>query len=545
MNNEPPQKKARVGDHGQGHTAVVSLAEIHPHTHDKLSKVDGGLETDGSDAEDSYWKSSSSEDTDYCDDDEDQSGKDLLAELQSDAEEDSFIPFPLAEAEAMRKQARSIGYKEFIKQHLQLRSNILRLMHAFDFPLVRKIVLNYLYLFVIDILMKPEDAFELPEGALWSVFANCLRRFCQVRFKLPHLNTIDDAVDLIKRSSNILVLTGAGISVSCGIPDFRSENGLYSLIADKYPDLDDPQLMFDIHYFRHNPNPFFELAKEIFPSNFRPSPTHWFIRLLERQGKLLRNYTQNIDTLESAVGLERVVHCHGSFDTATCQRCKHQVAGSEIKQDILAQQIPMCTKCVAVGNGSTKPPSTGLASTDSEQDESPEPIMKPDIVFFGENLPEKFDQQILLDRDQADLMIIMGSSLKVAPVSELVGFIPHSVPVILINREPVYHLHHSFDVQLLGYCDQIVKELCRRLGWQLTATTAHNEESESANSSSNDDDENVKPPAFIPPHIYLFEGAKFDQQKHQRALLEEGYCTSADEEEEDDSSDDERPALLE
>lgn len=355
---------------------------------------------------------------------------------------------------------------------------------------------------------------------LWALFSSGLRRFCQVRFKIPHINTIDDAVDLIKKSKNILVLTGAGISVSCGIPDFRSENGLYSQIADKYPDLDDPQLMFDIHYFRHDPRPFFELAKGIFPSNFKPSPTHHFVRLLEEMEKLLRNYTQNIDTLEKLAGIERVIHCHGSFDTATCQRCKKTVDGSGIKQDILEQRIPKCKSCKDSYYQLEKPVGGG-DENEEQQPEVPEPILKPDIVFFGENLPAQFDNQIVLDREVADLMIIIGSSLKVAPVSELVGFIPHSVPVILINREPVYHLHHSFDVQLLGYCDDIVKELCRRLEWSLLDSTA-------------------KEPAqfeFVEPHVYLFNGALFDRNKHERALIEEGYCSSNYES--DDEDDDE------
>jgi NAD-dependent deacetylase sirtuin 1 len=141
-----------------------------------------------------------------------------------------------------------------------------------------------------------------------------LRRFCSIRYKLPHHNTIDDAVDLLQTAKRIIVLTGAGISVSCGIPDFRSENGLYSIIGEKYPDFDDPQLMFDIHYFRHNPRPFFELAKEIFPSHYKPSATHRFIKLLEDRQCLLRNYTQNIDTLEKITGIKRVVHCHGKCD---------------------------------------------------------------------------------------------------------------------------------------------------------------------------------------------------------------------------------------
>lgn len=76
----------------------------------------------------------------------------------------------------------------------------------------------------------------------------------QMRDRLTQYNTVDDAVELIRKSQRILVLTGAGISVSCGIPDFRSKNGLYAQLkeAGQY-DLDDPQEMFDIHYFKQNP----------------------------------------------------------------------------------------------------------------------------------------------------------------------------------------------------------------------------------------------------------------------------------------------------
>ncbi|OBZ74072.1 NAD-dependent protein deacetylase hst1 [Grifola frondosa] len=82
-----------------------------------------------------------------------------------------------------------------------------------------------------------------------------LSRELQSREKLPMYNTIDDAINLIRSSKRILILTGAGISVSCGIPDFRSRNGLYATLQEtgEY-DLDDPQQMFDIHYFRENPS---------------------------------------------------------------------------------------------------------------------------------------------------------------------------------------------------------------------------------------------------------------------------------------------------
>jgi NAD-dependent deacetylase sirtuin 1 len=69
--------------------------------------------------------------------------------------------------------------------------------------------------------------------------------------------------------------------------------------------------MFDIHYFNDDPRPFFRFCKEIYPGQFTPSPSHYFIAALEQRGKLLRHYTQNIDTLEHTAGISRVVYCHG------------------------------------------------------------------------------------------------------------------------------------------------------------------------------------------------------------------------------------------
>lgn len=404
----------------------------------------------------------------------------------SDPEELNLPPVTADDALKMQKHAREIGSIEFIKHHLSLGTPIRKLIYAFDFDI-------------------PLSLWDADDEVLWSLFARLLRRFCMKRYKLPHINTLDDAVKLIGNSKKILVLTGAGISVSCGIPDFRSENGLYSIISEKYPDLDDPQLMFDIHYFKHNPKPFFELAKEIFPSNFSPSNTHMFIKHLEEKGTLLRNYTQNIDTLEKISEISKVVHCHGSFDQATCQVCRDKVDGNYIRDKIMASEIPYCDKCS--NNGFLK---EGLSADDEN---TPQPILKPDIVFFGENLPDEFDRLIEQDREEADLMIVIGSSLKVAPVADLVGYIPHHVPLILINREPVFHLHHSIDIHLLGYCDQIVEELSRRLGWDVPL-------------KKKSDSETPIEAQHVSPNLYLFPGASFDVDKYEKFIRNE--CTASD-----------------
>ncbi|XP_062376068.1 NAD-dependent protein deacetylase sirtuin-1 isoform X2 [Sardina pilchardus] len=280
---------------------------------------------------------------------------------------------------------------------------------------------------------------DLDDMTLWQIIINISEP--PKRKKRKDINTLDDVVRLLQESKKVLVLTGAGVSVSCGIPDFRSRDGIYARLAIDFPDLPDPQAMFDIEYFRRDPRPFFKFAKEIYPGQFQPSPCHKFIAMLDQQEKLLRNYTQNIDTLEQAAGVHRIIQCHGSFATASCLICKYKVDCEIISEDVLNQVVPRCPRC---------PPDIPLA------------IMKPDIVFFGENLPEFFHRAMKQDKDEVDLLIVIGSSLKVRPVALIPSSIPHEVPQVLINREQLPHL--NFDVELLGDCDVIVNELCHRLG---------------------------------------------------------------------------------
>ena len=102
----------------------------------------------------------------------------------------------------------------------------------------------------------------------------------------------------------IVVVTGAGISVSAGIPDFRSEKtGLYANL-DKY-DLPRPEAIFDIDYFQDKPEAFYKLSNEFLDTTkFNPTPTHYFIKMLEDMGILRYNLTQNIDNLEEKTGLD-------------------------------------------------------------------------------------------------------------------------------------------------------------------------------------------------------------------------------------------------
>ncbi|XP_077420177.1 NAD-dependent protein deacetylase sirtuin-3, mitochondrial isoform X2 [Vanacampus margaritifer] len=122
----------------------------------------------------------------------------------------------------------------------------------------------------------------------------------------------DIARDMLEQKyKRVVVMAGAGISTPSGIPDFRSPgSGLYDNLQQY--NLPYAEAIFEIAFFRHNPKPFFTLAKELYPGNYQPNPAHYFVQLLHRKGLLLRMYTQNIDGLERLAGIppEMLVEAH-------------------------------------------------------------------------------------------------------------------------------------------------------------------------------------------------------------------------------------------
>lgn len=215
-----------------------------------------------------------------------------------------------------------------------------------------------------------------------------------------------------KGFKKIVTMVGAGVSTSAGIPDFRSPStGLYHNLA-KY-NLPYPEAIFDLEYFHENPKPFFQLAKELYPGTFKPTPAHYFIKLLHDKGLLVRHYTQNIDTLDRIVGLpeEKIVEAHGTFYTNHCVSCGKEYSMEWMKEEIFAEKVPTCTVCQST--------------------------VKPDIVFFGENLPERFYQLPNQDFKECDLLIIMGTSLTVHPFAGLVEYVNDDCIRLLINRDKV------------------------------------------------------------------------------------------------------------
>ena len=195
--------------------------------------------------------------------------------------------------------------------------------------------------------------------------------------------------DLLRQSERAVVLTGAGISVPSGIPDFRSPGtGLWENV--------DPMEVAHIDAWRRDPDRFWNFYSQRFVSliDKRPNEAHIALAELERRGLVKAVITQNIDRLHRLAGSERLIEVHGSIDRSVCMECGGKVPLDRVVKLLEAGDgAPLCEACVAP--------------------------LKPDVVLFGELLPERAlseAQQLAMD---ADLMICVGSSLEVYPVAGL------------------------------------------------------------------------------------------------------------------------------
>lgn len=248
-----------------------------------------------------------------------------------------------------------------------------------------------------------------------------------------------------KKYKNIIVLVGAGISVSAGIPDFRTPGtGLYYNLQ-KY-NLPYAEAIFDIEYFQQNPKPFYTLSKELYPGNFAPTKTHYFIKLLGEEGLLLRCYTQNIDTLEDVAGIpkEKLVFAHGSFTSAHCVNCHKKHDTEYVRERIFSDEIPYCDECKG--------------------------LVKPDIVFFGERLPRRFYNLMDEDFPLCDLLIVMGTALSVQPFGSLPYMVEDDVPRVVINLTSVGDFAYDKkdnkrDVFIKDYTDEATQKLADLFGF--------------------------------------------------------------------------------
>ena len=200
---------------------------------------------------------------------------------------------------------------------------------------------------------------------------------------------------MLRESASTVVLTGAGVSVPSGIPDFRTPGtGMWENV--------DPMEVAHIDAFHRDTARFWRYYRPRFNElgAKKPNGAHRALAQLEEQGQISAIITQNIDRLHRAAGSERVIEVHGSIETSSCTSCSESVTLDEVESLFSDEEIAICRGCGGK--------------------------VKPDVVLFGELLPEQAMAEATLLCEDAELIICVGSSLEVYPVAGL--------PSVALNR---------------------------------------------------------------------------------------------------------------
>ncbi|MDE1920609.1 MAG: Sir2 family NAD-dependent protein deacetylase [Candidatus Omnitrophica bacterium] len=227
-------------------------------------------------------------------------------------------------------------------------------------------------------------------------------------------DAVDRCCELLLQSKRTVCLTGAGISTGAGIPDFRGPQGLY--VSRLY----DPEKVFDIDYFLKDPKPFYEFARDFIglESSIQPTTAHFALSALESSGRLQAVITQNIDGLHQKAGSKKVLEMHGSFLRSHCLKCHKTYDYADLKTMVLKQGIAHCS-CRG--------------------------ILKPDIVFFGEDV--KYYHESVRLAQEADLFFVIGTSLTVYPAASLPQFAPGKIVIINDSKLPLNMYNNALVVE--------------------------------------------------------------------------------------------------
>lgn len=248
-----------------------------------------------------------------------------------------------------------------------------------------------------------------------------------------------------------------------------------------------PEAVFSIEFFKKYPEPFYKVLSRFLYSEYHPTLAHFFIRLLHEKQLLLRHYTQNVDGLEflTEIPEDLVVQAHGTLFEIHCIECGRRfpfsVFRKVLKENFQWLRCSTLNQFVRDGfksnaefiPGQVQQNGTTLAHRDRCMG-----YVKPNIVFFGEQLPPRFFEMVPQDFVKADLLLILGTSATVQPFAQLIDMVPNHCPRLLINKEVVgispndnslfqFHNANNYrDVFFQGDCDDGVQRLCSLCGWE-------------------------------------------------------------------------------
>ncbi|HZK19869.1 MAG TPA: NAD-dependent deacylase [Treponemataceae bacterium] len=238
-------------------------------------------------------------------------------------------------------------------------------------------------------------------------------------------SSLEKAAKLILSAKYCFTYTGAGISVESGIPPFRGENSLW----ERY----DPTIL-DLRFFTENPADSWPVIKEIFYDFFgkaRPNKAHEVLARMEAEGLLKSIVTQNIDNLHQEAGSKTVFEFHGNSHQIVCMNCADTISASEADLSTLPL---MCTKCGG--------------------------LMKPDFIFFGEQIPPAAYEKSLEAARHADVCLVVGSTGEVMPAALIPSEAKRNgATIIEINPDDSLFTHQITDIHLKGKAGAVFSEL--------------------------------------------------------------------------------------
>lgn len=247
---------------------------------------------------------------------------------------------------------------------------------------------------------------------------------------MPTNALIKEAIELLREARHVVALTGAGISTPSGIPDYRSpKSGLWETAADMME-------VASLTGFRHRPQTFYEWLKPLLQviRAAQPNPAHIALARLEAAGRLKAVVTQNIDLLHGRAGSNSLYEVHGHLREIVCPAC-HYITTAEpgLDEFIATGKLPRCARC--------------------------RQIMKPSVVLFGELLPWKAMKIAQNHARAADLMLVAGSSLEVAPAGDLPEIaLENGARLIIINYLET-HLDHRADIVIRANVAEVLPRL--------------------------------------------------------------------------------------
>lgn len=245
------------------------------------------------------------------------------------------------------------------------------------------------------------------------------------------MDLIKQVAEKLVNSSFAVVLTGAGISTGSGIPDFRGPQGIWKVM--------DPNLFHISHFYSDPLDTWKIFMNEMYYKikDSKPNRAHYSLARLEELNVIKAVITQNIDNLHEKAGSKKVIELHGNMRFSVCTQCYRKFNIEEAFNEVKNNRLPTCPYCGG--------------------------ILKPDVVFFGEALPQREIKEAFELASQSDLFLVLGSSLAVSPANQLpIVAKSNGADLIIINMGET-ELDSYADIRIEGKVEEVFPKICKKV----------------------------------------------------------------------------------